>query len=294
MDPLQLAALTPLMARTSGRPDVVVGLLDGPVAVNHPDLPSEHIHSIPGLLPGVCAQPSSAACIHGTFVAGILGARRGSPAPALCPDCTLLLHPIFAETVRGEGLLPSATPQQLAAALVATVDAGARIINLSAALAQPFVKGEREVNEALDYAARRGVIVVVAAGNQGAVGSSAITRHPWVIPVTATDRAGRPPGYANLSGSIGRRGLSAPGAEITSLAPEGGSRTFSGTSVAAPFVTGAIALLWSEFPTASAAAVKLAVSRAATPRRNSMVPPMLDAWAAYQVMLTACARRGTP
>ena len=43
MDALDLVKLRPLMARTSGRPDVAIGLLDGPVAVRHPDLASQRI-----------------------------------------------------------------------------------------------------------------------------------------------------------------------------------------------------------------------------------------------------------
>jgi len=50
---------------------------------------------------------------------------------------------------------------------------------------QQSSRDERELDEVLDYAARRGVITVAAAGNQGAIGSSAITRHQWVIPVAA-------------------------------------------------------------------------------------------------------------
>ena len=109
---------------------------------------------------------------------------------------------------------------------------------------------------------KRGVIVVAAAGNQGTLGSSAITRHPWVIPVVACDLRGRPTNESNLGSSIGRRGLGAPGDGITSLGAEGQPVTFGGTSVAVPFVTGAIALLWSEFPAASAAQIKLAVTQA--------------------------------
>src|SRR5262249_15452964 len=150
----------------------------------------KNIREIPGKLSGTCAQASSAACLHGTFVAGILCGKRGSAAPAICPNCTLLVRPIFAETTPGNGQMPSATPEDLAVAIVETIDVGARVINLSAALAQPSSKGERESQEALDYAARRGVIAVAAAGNQGTLGSSAITRHPWVIPVTACDLRG--------------------------------------------------------------------------------------------------------
>jgi subtilisin family serine protease len=87
-----------------------------------------------------------------------------------------------------------------------------------------------------------------------------------------------------LGSSVGRRGLSAPGNRITSLGTEEQTLTLSGTSVAAPFVTGAIALLWSEFPTATAAEIKLAVTQGNGVRRNTVVPPLLDAWSAYQVM----------
>ncbi len=135
------------------------------------------------------------------------------------------------------------------------------------------------------------MIVVAAAGNQGTLGSSVITRHPWVIPVVACGLRGRPMNESNLGSSIGRRGLSAPGDGITSLGSEGQSLTLGGTSVAVPFVTGAIALLWSEFPAATAAQVKLAITQATTPRRASVVPPLLDAAATYQILLTANARR---
>jgi subtilisin family serine protease len=85
--------------------------------------------------------------------------------------------------------------------------------------------------------------------------------------------------------------LSAPGDGVTSLGAEGRPLTLGGTSVAAPFVTGAIALLWSEFPEASAAQIKLAVTQAGAPRRASVVPPLLDAMAAFQVLSMPNERR---
>jgi subtilisin family serine protease len=285
MNPLDLVRLTPLMERASGRPEIVIGLIDGPVALSHPDLAGARIREVSGKLPGRCAQASSAACAHGTFVAGMLCARRGSVAPAICPGCTLLVRPIFAEASSKNGQIPSATPDELAAALIETIDAGARVLNLSAALAQPSSKGERELEQALDYAAKRGALVVAAAGNQGTVGSSAITRHAWVIPVAACDLQGRPMSQSNIGHSIGRRGLRAPGDNVTSLAADGAPFTSGGTSVAAPFVTGAMALLWSEFPAASASAVRLAVTQSYTLRRNMVVPPLLDVWASYQVFM---------
>jgi subtilisin family serine protease len=291
MTPLDLVRLTPLIDRTSGRPDVTIGLIDGPVAMNHPDLASQHIHEIPGNGSGACTQANRMACLHGTFVAGILSAKRGSSAPAICPDCTLLIRPVFTETTVGNTQMPSATPQELAVAIIECVEAGVHCINLSLALAQPSSKGERELEQVLDYAAKRGVIIVAAAGNQGTLGSTAITRHSWVIPVVACDPRGRPMSESNLGISIGRRGLGAPGGAITSLGAEGKPLTMKGTSMATPFVTGTIALLWSEFPAATAAQIKIAISQASAPRLATVVPPLLDAAGAYQTLLTMNARR---
>ena len=282
MNPLELVRLPDLMKRGQGRPEVVIALIDGPVASNLPDLASATIREIPGKLKGTCARADTVACTHGTFVAGMLAAQRGSAAPAICPGCTLLLRPIFAEGANGNREMPSATPEELAEAIVDSVEAGAKVINLSAALVQPSSKGESRLEQALDYAAQRGAITVAAAGNQGTVGSSAITRHPWVIPVAACDLQGRPLGESNLGSSIGRRGLSAPGDGVTSLSSDGKSQTFGGTSAAAPFVTGAIALLWSEFPAASAAAIRLTVTQTGSRPRRAIAPPLLNAWKAYE------------
>jgi subtilisin family serine protease len=279
------------MERTSGSPDVKIGLIDGPVVTQHPDLAGEHLRELPGNKGATCTQGDSATCLHGTFVAGILSAKRNSPAPAICPNCTLLIRPIFAETTSGREHMPRATPLELAAAIMECIDASARVINLSLALTHPSAKGEQALEEVLNQALRRGVLIIAAAGNQGTLGSSAITRHPWVIPVVACDLGGRPMNESNLGASIGRRGLSGPGDGITSLGAQGQALVLAGTSVAAPFVTGAIALLWSEFPAATAAQIKLAIAEAFILRRASVVPPLLNAAAAYQILLTANARR---
>ncbi len=284
MKPLDLVRLTTLMEITSGRAETLVSLIDGPVAREHPELMSENIRGLSSGTNSQCTQTNNAACNHGTFVAGILFGKRSSAAPGICPNCTLLVRPIFTETTAKTGQMPSAPPEELASAIIECIEAGTRVLNLSVAPAQPSSQGQRELERALDLAAKRGVITVAAAGNQGTLGSSVITRHPGVIPVVACDRQGRPMRQSNLGRSIGRWGLSAPGDNITSLGAEGKPLTLSGTSFAAPFITGAIALLWSEFPTATMAAVKLAATQAYGSRRTTVVPPLLDAWAAYQIM----------
>ena len=291
MSSLQLVKLIALMERTSGSPEVKIGLVDGPVVARHPDLAGRSIRELSGHQSASCTRAQSVACRHGTYVAGILSARRDSPAPAICPGCTLLVSPIFSETRTGSDAGPSATPGELAVAIVDCITAGARVINLSLGLAPPATVGERALQEALQEAVRHGVLVVAAAGNQGALASSAITRHPWVIPVVACEEDGRPVRASNLGASIGHRGLRAPGDRITSLSPDGRYVTAGGTSAAVPFVTGTIALLWSEFPTAAATQIRLALLQPAPGRRASVVPPLLDAAAAYRYLATSSANR---
>jgi subtilisin family serine protease len=288
--PLELTKLTGLMHRSSGSAAVKIGLVDGPVSTRHPDLLPQNLQYISGSN-RTCTESSSKACMHGTFVAGILSAKRGSIAPAICPGCVLLIRPIFAEKSIAADPTPSTTPLELAAAIDDCIDAGARVINLSLAVARPSMQVEEPLESALNRATRRNVIVVAAAGNQGTVGSTAITRHPWVIPVVGCDLSGRPLHNSNLGGSIGRRGLCAPGASVTSLSAVRPAVTLSGTSFAAPFVTGAIALLWSEFPYATASEIKLAVCGASPLRRTSVAPPLLNAAAAYNYLLAANLRR---
>ena len=139
----------------------------------------------------------SIACMHGTFIAGMLCAKRGSSASAICPDCKLLLYPIFSEGGKEEALnsknnagllLPSTTPKELSNAIIETVDAGAKIINLSAGLSTSSLLAYKELEEAYDYAMRKGVIVVTALGNQGNIGGYlSILSHRWLIPVAACD-----------------------------------------------------------------------------------------------------------
>jgi hypothetical protein len=52
-------------------------------------------------------------------------------------------------------------------------------------------------------------------------------------------------------------------------------------------------LLWSEFPRATAGQIKLAITNTNTLRRTSVVPPLLDADAAYQILLAENATRRT-
>ena len=279
-----LVGLRPLMDRTEGAPDVIVSVIDGPVWLDHPAFAGQRVREIGPGLRGECHIRTSIACFHGTSVMGILAARRGFGAPAICPGCSFVLRPIFAEVKKDNDPMPAATPEDLAAAITDSVSAGANVINLSASAALHSSRGDRQLEQALDHAAQRAVLVVAAAGNHGTVGSSAITYHPWVIPVIGCDQEGRPMGNSNLGSSIGRRGLAAPGEDVSIIGSDGKPGTLHGSSAAAAFVTGTIALLWSEFPSSTAAQIKSAVTRTGERARTTIVPRLLDAWGAYLAM----------
>jgi subtilisin family serine protease len=282
---LRLVKLPLLMDITAGVPDVAVALVDGPIALDHPELTLQNIRPLNQSKRDTCAKPESFACTHGTHTGGLLFAKRDGPVPGICPGCSLVVRSIFSEAanVPQNAGVPNATVSELAAALLEVIKIGARVINLSVGVTEAALRTERALNQTLDFASRRGVIVIAAAGNQGTLGSSAITRHPWVIPVVGCDRHGKPLEVSNIGASIGRYGLAAPGDEITSLAASGGHARFSGSSAAVPFVSGTVALLLSMFPRVSSARIHSAVTRSVA-RKRSVIPPLLDAYASYRAL----------
>ena len=128
------------------------------------------------------------------------------------------------------------------------------------------------------------MILVVASGNQAKVGYSPLLDHPWIVPVVAMNEQGSLNRQSNISSSIGKLGVMAPGENITSTSPNGGYIQMTGTSVAAPFVTGTIALLWSEFPNATASEIKYSIT--ATTRCRTIIPAKLNAETAWSTLKT--------
>lgn len=261
------------MAWGVGDPGLLVAMLDGPVMVDHPGLVASSLVGLSGQV-AICAG-RGVGCGHGTAVAGVLVAGRETPVRGICPGVRLLVRPIFTEQS------PCwAEPAVVARAMVDCVEAGARIVNVSAAFTGVIPTRDHTLGRAVDYAAGHGVIVVAAAGNDARVGGSPLVSHPWVIPVTSTDDQGRPLASTNLGASIGRHGVSAPGVGITSLTPDGGYGPFGGTSAAAALVCGAIALAWSAAVATPAEQVRAAIT--SNPNRRAVIPPLLDAPRIYQ------------
>jgi subtilisin family serine protease len=292
--PLDQVKLQSIMSLSSGYHKIVVGIIDGPVNLNHPAFQDSRIRTVRTSQEGLCRVADSNACMHGTFITGILAAKRGSKAPGICPRCEILLYPIFKENrnddpnVRvSKGFsIPANTAIELSKAIVETIDAGAKIINLSLGLSSSSLIIYPELQQAYDYACRNNVILVAAAGNQGNIGSISLINHQWITPVVACDVNSQFSPMSNYGSSIGNRGLMAPGVDITSISSEGQYTQMSGTSVACPFVSGTVALLWSLFPDTKAAQILYAIRKAASTntKKRSIIPPLLDAEKAWTLL----------
>ena len=281
--PLALVRLPALLDATTGNKAIVIGMIDGPVASSHRDLQEANFRTL-SADQAACRMTESLACQHGTFIAGILSAKRGSQAPAICPACTLLLKPIFCEATAPGQHCPEITSKDLASAIADVIQAGAKIVNLSLGLTTSALQDHPDLTDIFNHAQDRGVLIISAAGNQGRIGQVPLFNHPWVIPVVACDLQGKLVAGSNIGATVGRRGLMTPGVGVTSLSPNGGYTRMNGTSVATPFVTGALALLWSLAPKASAAQIRTAVLLPGK-RRKTIIPPLLDAetsWRALQ------------
>lgn len=131
--------------------------------------------------------------------------------------------------------------------------AGARVVNLSL--------GGSGISAALRTAAQQagaaGVVTVVAAGNDasseiGLFAAGLLEAAPsTTLVVGATEADGRMAGFSNRAGAAAERYLTAPGVRIESFDASGVARFYSGTSEAAPLVSGAVALMAEAFPALS-------------------------------------------
>lgn len=274
LNPLRLIKILNLLEITKGNPAIKIGIIDGPVDASHPSLSQMRIIRVKNKM-GHCNAHDSIACIHGTFIAGILGAKRGYAAPALCPSCSFIVRPVFMEGVfKSRFDMPSTTPIELADAIVETIDDGARVINLSLGLASSSLTRYRILEDAYIYARKKEVLLVISSGNQGNIGYIPLLNDRGIIPVTSCDENGKFDGTSNFGPTIGTRGLMAPGVNIISSIPDGRYAQMSGTSVAAAFVTGTLALLLSVFPKASVSEVSNSLF--SENRRRAIIPRLLN------------------
>lgn len=167
---------------------------------------------------------------HGTHVAGVIGAKTGA-AKGIAPECHILSLKALGHS--GMGSLSA-----VADAVHFAIEAKADIISMSLGSRRP----DDRLHSAIRQAQAAGVVVVCAAGNDGgAVNYPAAFAE--TIGVGAVDRNGNACDFSCRGREIV---VAAPGQDITSTWLNDGYATLTGTSMAAPFVSGVLALYVSE------------------------------------------------
>jgi subtilisin family serine protease len=193
---------------------------------------------------------------HGTHVAGTIGARRGNALGVAGVADGSRLMALRVLDAQGSG-----TVANVIQAYTYASQEGAEVVNLSLG-SDTASRAERDA-----IAAFPEMLFVAAAGNGGADGIGddndldpqfpCAYLLPNVVCVAASDNRDRLAGFSNY-GKLSVH-LAAPGVSIASTWPGGGYGWASGTSMAAPHVAGAAALLWAADPGASVSDVKSAL-----------------------------------
>jgi subtilisin family serine protease len=226
---------------------VKVAVIDSGVDALHPDLKGSVVRVFDATRGE--GRPDD---MHGTAIAGIIrgrGAIRG-----IAPEARLLAARAFFQTDGYDG--DQSSTVIVMRALDWSVASGAKVINMS--FAGPPDEG---LAEAVDRAAKQGVIMVAAAGNGGPQAKPAYpAAYADVIAVTATDADDRLYEKANRGSYLT---VAAPGVDVYVTAPNKRHRFSTGTSMAAAHVSGLVALMLERNRELTIADVREAIVRTA-------------------------------
>lgn len=168
---------------------------------------------------------------HGTHVAGTIVDST--------PKLNVKILPV--RVLGGEGV---GTASTISNGIKYAADKGAKVINLSLGGGH-----SQSVDNAVSYAMKKGAVVVVAAGNEYENVAFTCPAHIGkVITVAAIDSKDRRADFSNYGNSVD---VVAPGVDIVSSIPGGGYGKASGTSMAAPHISAAVAMLRMGYPSKS-------------------------------------------
>ena len=239
---------------TRGADSVIVAILDTGIDWNHPDLAanmwsnadgyhgynfiSDNWYPMDDNINGYDDNGDWVANVftyHGTHVAGVVGAVSDN-GEGMAGLANIKLMAVKVMNESGEG-----TDATVSAGLHWATDNGADIVTMSLGVDGVSIALEN----AVEYAASHGVIMVAAAGNSGTSVVSYPAAFPDVIAVGATDSSDRRASFSNYGEGLD---VVAPGVNIYSTQGNGNYQYLSGTSTAAPHVAGVAALMLSINP----------------------------------------------
>ncbi|TAE61319.1 MAG: peptidase S8 [Nostocales cyanobacterium] len=185
---------------------------------------------------------------HGTHVSGTIAAKNdGNGVTGIAYNSQIMAVKVLDESGSGSYL-------SIANGIRYAVDNGANVINLSLG----GNNGNNTLKSAIEYANSKNVIVVMAAGNEGASQPSYPARYAdnFGLAVGAVNQNNQMSDFSNRAGSQEIKYVTAPGESIYSTVPNNQYATYSGTSMAAPHVAGVVALMLSANPNLTATQVR--------------------------------------
>ena len=211
--------------------NIIVALLDTGVDDTHPDLMERTLQGYNFVDDNALTTDINS---HGTACAGIIIGAGKNPdsTKGIAPAAYLLPVKVMDDNGKGNSFA-------VIEGIVYAVDRGAKIINLSIGTVGDSVI----LREAIDYAISKGAVVIAAAGNDGEEKTLMPAGYKNVICVGAVDGAKLHAPFSNYGDKID---VVAPGVAVYTTAPDGRYKSFTGTSAATPFVSGAVAALLSQ------------------------------------------------
>ncbi len=244
---------------TTGSGTVKIAILDCGIYEAHPDLAGKVVarQDLTGNLYG---SGTDDRCNHGTHVAGIASAdtNNGIGVAGVGYTTALLNGKVLQEQYDSYGNLlgGQGSITWIAAGIQWAADNGANVINLSLGAQTPC---EQTLQDAVDYAWARNVVVVAAAGNDGLNEQFEPADCTHAVAVASTDATDTKSYFSNYGPGVP---VAAPGSAILSSInpniPENNGNfygTKSGTSMATPHVAGLAGLIWATSWGTSAQAV---------------------------------------
>jgi len=242
--------------------DVVVAVIDSGVDKNHPELKGRVLEGINFTAPNDrWKKITDDEHGHGTHIAGILAASSNDEVgvSGLSNRIKILPLKIYDEKEGGKKQALS-IGQRVLAAMDAAIDAHVDVINLS--LGWPRGVNSPKLEAVFARAIQQGIVVVAGAGNDFHEAQIFPCAYPNVICVGSYDIDGTLSDFSNFGGHVD---ILAPGQEIVSLWPTikpselfgpKGYEIRSGTSQAAPFVSGTAAVIKGIFPAESGSQIR--------------------------------------
>ncbi|MFC7419721.1 PatA/PatG family cyanobactin maturation protease [Iodobacter arcticus] len=235
-----ITGLVNLWAETTGSSEICIAVLDGSVDMNHPCFTGAQLQQVDTLSYSHAKQ--GLASEHGTQVASIIWGQHGSDVQGIAPHCRGIIIPIYSSDHAANR---TCSQLDLARAINQAISLGAHIINISggelssSGIASPIL--EKAIQQCIDS----DILVIAAAGNDGCRCLHVPASIASVLAVGAMDNNGEPLAFSNWGDVYQKNGILALGVDIPGAVPGGMITSLSGTSFAAPIISGVAALLLS-------------------------------------------------